>query len=522
ITLCEDDGGTDEEESFIESDKMTGVDDFARSNSVSSTTKSPQQMRSHSQSSALSLGKEIVKAFREEILTSNHDDISLLDDSVESRPEFSDFRIPSNTYAIAIDDSKIQRKLIRRYFELCGIPACRTTIVGETYNEIMGFEDFVVNFIVSHPNDFVFMVMDDNLDVARTNASGNQITMSGSLCVENIRKRLPTQLEQRLFALIRSVNDSATDIATYESRAHGFLPEQIVKRDKVLDLLAPLWLARFPTALFGETCGLSSKSTPEITSNGVAHSTIVDITRRMTCIQSLFEKEDPSELHLIHDQMLELKRDLLTLDANMSVTSRTSVICNIHLMMTAESTKTALERWSTVRQQVQGITDGMQKNFRLPPNTHGIAIDDSKIQRKLLSKLMEFIGITKDNITILGDGPSEILSFEDHVVEYMQQHACRYVLLIADEQLDIVNESSQHESISGSHMIKKIRERLPPELEDRMLTLVRSANDSAVDISAYCECAHGFLSKAPIRRDNVHGTLMPLWVQRFPDGAFLC
>ncbi|EJK45749.1 hypothetical protein THAOC_35620, partial [Thalassiosira oceanica] len=223
----------------------------------------------------------------------------------------------------------------------------------------------------------------------------------------------------------------------------------------------------------------------------------------MTCIQSLFEKEDPSELHLIHDQMLELKRDLLTLDANMSVTSRTSVICNIHLMMTAESTKTALERWSTVRQQVQGITDRMQKNFRLPPNTHGIAIDDSKIQRKLLSKLMEFIGITKDNITILGDGPSEILSFEDHVVEYMQQHACRYVLLIADEQLDIVNESSQHESISGSHMIKKIRERLPPELEDRMLTLVRSANDSAVDISAYCECAHGFLSKAPIRRDNV-------------------
>ena len=340
--------------------------------------------------------------------------------------------------------------------------------------------------------------------------------MSGSLCVENIRKRLPTQLERRLFALIRSANDSTTDITIYESRAHGFLPKQPVKKDKVLDVLAPLWNNRFPPAQFGETVGLSSESALDTIREGVAGSTTVDINQKLSYIQSLFEKEQGSELHLIHDQMHELKGDLLTLDTNMPVTS---AIGNINLVMIAESAKIALERWSTVRQQVLDITDSMQKNFRLPPNTHGIAIDDSKIQRKLLSKLMEFLGITKDNITILGDGPSEILSFEDHVVDYMQLHASDYVLLIADEQLDIVNESSQHETISGSHMIKKIRERLSPELEGRMLTLVRSANDSAVDIGAYCERAHGFLPKAPIRRGNVHETLMPLWVQRFPDEA---
>ena len=285
----------------------------------------------------------------------------------------------------------------------------------------------------------------------------------------------------------------------------------------MLEVLAPLWIDRFPTAQFGETFGLSSKSALETISEGVAGSTTVDITQKISYIQSLFAKEDALELHLIHDQMHELKGDLLTLDTNMPVTA---VIGNINLVMIAESAKTALERWNTVLQQVTEITDAMQKNFRLPSNTHGIAIDDSKIQRKLLSKLMEFMGITKDNITILGDGPSEILSFEDHVVEYMKLHASDYVLLIADEQLDIVNESSQHETISGSLMTKKIRERLPPELEGRMLALVRSANDSAVDISAYCERAHGFLPKAPIRRDNVHDTLMPLWVQRFPDGAF--
>ena len=105
---------------------------------------SPQQRRQTS--GALSLGKEIVKAFKEEVLTSsspNQDNIDsslVLNDSLERQPDYSDFRIPSNTHAIAIDDSKIQRKLIRRYFELCGIPACRTTIVGQSYNEIMGFE----------------------------------------------------------------------------------------------------------------------------------------------------------------------------------------------------------------------------------------------------------------------------------------------------------------------------------------------------------------------------------------------
>ena len=142
ITLCDDDRTEPEDdESFIESEKQDHLDGTATEKQVMT---SPQQRRQTS--GALSLGKEIVKAFKEEVLTSsspNQDNIDsslVLNDSLERQPDYSDFRIPSNTHAIAIDDSKIQRKLIRRYFELCGIPACRTTIVGQSYNEIMGFE----------------------------------------------------------------------------------------------------------------------------------------------------------------------------------------------------------------------------------------------------------------------------------------------------------------------------------------------------------------------------------------------
>ena len=141
ITLCEDDGVAEDEESHDESDEQDHLDGIAAEKQVPT---SPQQRRQTS--GALSLGKEIVKAFKEEMLTSsviNQDgagsDISV-DDMSESQPDYSHFRIPSNAHAIAIDDSKIQRKLMGKYFDFCGIPAGMRTIVGETYNEIMGFE----------------------------------------------------------------------------------------------------------------------------------------------------------------------------------------------------------------------------------------------------------------------------------------------------------------------------------------------------------------------------------------------
>ena len=67
--------------------------------------------------------------------------------------------------------------------------------------------------------------------------------------------------------------------------------------------------------------------------------------------------------------------------------------------------------------------------------------------------------------------------------------------MIADENLDIVDEATKHKTVSGSHLVEVIRARLLPEQERCLLSLIRSANDSASDIAIYKSRAHGFLPK---------------------------
>ena len=108
------------------------------------------------------MGKQITKAFREEILhhgnnsgggANNQDgqegeQATGEDNNEEAKPDYTKFRLPSNTKAISIDDSKIQRKLLGKFFDFADIPSVDATVVGDGRDEIMGFEDFVVNMSV--------------------------------------------------------------------------------------------------------------------------------------------------------------------------------------------------------------------------------------------------------------------------------------------------------------------------------------------------------------------------------------
>lgn len=109
-------------------------------NSESGNAKEPAAPKS-SGSGALVVGKKIAKAFREEILLSssvnNNDKDPILEEEKEEVNDYSTFRIPKNTHAIAIDDSKIQRKLLGKLFSFAGIPPDRCTIVGDGYDEVM-------------------------------------------------------------------------------------------------------------------------------------------------------------------------------------------------------------------------------------------------------------------------------------------------------------------------------------------------------------------------------------------------
>ncbi|KAL3809400.1 hypothetical protein ACHAXA_004581 [Cyclostephanos tholiformis] len=156
------------------------------------------------------------------------------------------------------------------------------------------------------------------------------------------------------------------------------------------------------------------------------------------------------------------------------------------------------------------------KTFSLPDRVWGIAIDDSKVQMKLLAKFFEFAGIQRDRIKVFGENAAEIMSFVDYVVNFMDENKGEYVLLIADENLDIMDEASTHVTISGSQLVENIRLRLLPEQEMKLVSLIRSANDSLSDVAIYNSRAHGFIPKAPIKKGNVLEALAPLWIARYP------
>ena len=121
----------DEKETFIPLNDVNEKDSPLRA----SSTSSPK--------GALSVGKKIAQAFREEILSSGTSAMQRstsevdLEEKNEVDDDYSNFCIPKNTHAIAIDDSKIQRKLLTKLFSFADIPPERCTIVGDGYDEIM-------------------------------------------------------------------------------------------------------------------------------------------------------------------------------------------------------------------------------------------------------------------------------------------------------------------------------------------------------------------------------------------------
>uniref|UniRef100_A0A7S4HQ92 Uncharacterized protein n=1 Tax=Odontella aurita TaxID=265563 RepID=A0A7S4HQ92_9STRA len=181
------------------------------------------------------------------------------------------FRIPRGTWGIAIDDSKIQRKLLTRFMGLAGIDPSRTIVLGKDPSEIEGFVDYVVNFVEDRPDDFVLLVADENLDIIDDELgcaaeTASHLTVSGSMCIESIRKRILPDQERRMLALVRSANDSSNDRAIYNSRAHGFLPKApLHNRERVLETMGQLWERRYPPnidteALWGSSSCIDSSS----------------------------------------------------------------------------------------------------------------------------------------------------------------------------------------------------------------------------------------------------------------------
>ena len=228
--------------------------------------------------------------------------------------KYEDFKLPKNLQAIAIDDSKIQRKLLSRFFMFAGVPEDNIHILGATAEEINGFCDWSITFVDEHPDDYILMVVDENLDVQEEQVGTKHNTVSGSGSVAEIRRRLLVDQERRLFALIRSANDSASDVTIYNARAHGYLAKAPVKKNHVLEVLAPLWLRRFPrfeALKFDPSNGDGIRAS--IDEVVVTMDDLMGLIDEIDCL-SLLDKDDLHEKWpIISEKLHVLKGDLLVM-----------------------------------------------------------------------------------------------------------------------------------------------------------------------------------------------------------------
>ena len=160
---------------------------------------------------------------------------------VHKHPKETDptFAVPENTWGIALDDSKIQRKLMHKILIHAGIDESRILVLGGCPEEVQDLAGQVDDLLEENPTSKFLMLVDENLDFP------GKVVLSGSLAVQEILEALPKRAETRILALVRSANDSAQDIALYKERTHGFFPKAPMRKDRVCEILAPLWTDRF-------------------------------------------------------------------------------------------------------------------------------------------------------------------------------------------------------------------------------------------------------------------------------------
>ena len=177
--------------------------------------------------------------------------------------------------------------------------------------------------------------------------------------------------------------------------------------------------------------------------------------------------------------------------------------------------KTKKDNTPRIRHHRLERDDSCTAGFKLPENTWAIAVEDSAIQRKLLGRFLQTEGgVSNDRCIILGQTAEEILDFIDTTKNLMKQHQPDHFLVIVDENLDIVEGGAVSKTISGSVLAQKLRESLDDD--SRLLSLVRSANDSDEETQLYQSRAHAFLSKGPLRTGkNLLDEIKPWWKRRF-------
>ena len=150
--------------------------------------------------------------------------------------------------------------------------------------------------------------------------------------------------------------------------------------------------------------------------------------------------------------------------------------------------------------------------FEFPSNTFFYGIDDSKMQRKQLVRIINKMNIPETNTFIRGDGMNEILSLPTFLHNKITNYPDHFHVIICDENLDYYNDFQELLQEHGSMICKNLLDNL--EENYNILAFIRSANDSVEETEAYLKLVHGVLPKG-MKLSEIKRTIAPLWLNKF-------
>ena len=215
----------------------------------------------------------------------------------------------------------------------------------------------------SNPNcSVVFVIVDENLDIGDESAIRHE-TLSGSKCIQQIRKALDPEDEGRLLACVRSANDSQKDLALYLSRAHGYISKVPLRVMSVKGTVYSLWKKRFAA---DESDDSSQSQDGATNTNDMRRISSLENLRDLTLISAaeLLEEleridaiciRDHTELNINHrwhglwDKLHQLKGDLKSANVDERYSE---AIASIETMRGENAPTDFLEKWLNIRAKV--------------------------------------------------------------------------------------------------------------------------------------------------------------------------
>ena len=184
-----------------------------------------------------------------EIVFNNDHTLFTFSANVELAIESSDyknFKFPENTFVYIIDDSRIQRRMMKRQLEKIQANDLNIIVLGDGEEEIKNLSKYLIQCINNNPEQKHIIICDENLDYK---INGTLHCESGSLICkeiyETINKNKQYNKDNNFITFIRSANDSDKECDIYLERADGILPKAMLTTYELKEKILKVWMRKF-------------------------------------------------------------------------------------------------------------------------------------------------------------------------------------------------------------------------------------------------------------------------------------